>query len=278
MDPKPAPPQNYIPPGGFINMDQAICVPFPDIPTGPQPVLTREERLRTIISNLENHHEQVRYTLLPHSPCPPNLPFNPHRWLTNQLPPQNSNNILTQGLAAKEWIRTRDTSNDPPVSPKLLHQLNRSMIASLKTTHDPNLPPPIFNPAEHHKASLKATNSPARPIGSNPAMTITGQLFMALMEELDQKRAEYDERARKTIEFYQKALDRGLGESGAKVDSKVVEGIPSLEKGDGGLRKSVSFAADTTSRDGKGQASGGQRPGTIAKNGGYDASRDPRLR
>ncbi|KAI9767931.1 MAG: hypothetical protein M1835_006969, partial [Candelina submexicana] len=190
------------------------------------------------------------------------------------------NNILTQGLAAKEWIRTRDTSNDPPVSPQLLHQLNRSMIASLKTTHDPNnQPPPIFDPAEHHKASLKATNPPsARPIGSNPAMTISGQLFMALMEEMDQKRVEYDERARKTIEFYQKALDRGLGESGAKVDSKEGEGTSGLEKGDGGRRKSVSFAADTTSRDGKGQASGGQRPGTIAGNGGYDASRDPRLR
>ncbi|KAI9716903.1 MAG: hypothetical protein M1812_005052 [Candelaria pacifica] len=295
MDPKSTSQQDYIPPGGFINMARAVCVPFPTISRGPQPILNREETLRTIISNLKTHHQQVR------------------------------NNILSQAIGAKEWIRQRDKTLDPPVDPQLLHKANLESIANLKTTtRDPNSSVPAFNLSEY-----LSSKEEEEPVGSNPYMTISAQLMMAMMEEMREKRAEYDVRAEKTIRFYQKALDRNLEMSGvvggSKSDLKGDSGsksggdtIPVLGQGGDGRRKSVTFAPDAIGGDEDGQnqrlgemARNGnttpvvnqgnegrrksvtfaveatiegdeegqtQRPGGTAKNGSYDATRDPRLR
>ncbi len=74
-------------------------------------------------------------------------------------------------------------------------------------------------------------------------MTITAQLHIALLTETEQKLKAYDTHAQKTIEYYQNALDRGLGDSGTKVDWKADAGLrsgdttPSLPQGDIGQRK-----------------------------------------
>ncbi|TKA73817.1 hypothetical protein B0A49_02083 [Cryomyces minteri] len=108
-------------------MASAIMVPFPSMQPGAPRPATQEEKVRTIIKNLDDHHAAVRANILTHA-----------RRLASMPPPPSTQQPLSEVSAV-------------------------ALIASLSTTLPTNVPDPAIPPSPNTAPAAAASPSPPPP-------------------------------------------------------------------------------------------------------------------
>ncbi|TKA70492.1 hypothetical protein B0A49_03828 [Cryomyces minteri] len=108
-------------------MASAIMVPFPSMQPGAPRPATQEEKVRTIIKNLDDHHAAVRANILTHA-----------RRLASLPPPPSTQQPLSEASAV-------------------------TLIASLSTTLPTNVPDPTVPPSPNTAPAATASPSPPPP-------------------------------------------------------------------------------------------------------------------
>ncbi|OCK76378.1 hypothetical protein K432DRAFT_385494 [Lepidopterella palustris CBS 459.81] len=210
----------------------------------------QEEKLKTIIRNIEAHNQKVRANII-------NLPPRPAA-----LAPTDPASTRSAARQARQ-----DRTND-------------SLIAALSIPRSPSAAPKPMSPFKPTPPSQ--SRSQRRAVDPLPATV--GQMYRKL-QALDA----YNEHSERGLLYYRKALERrssvaSVPEVGSMSDGVGAMGPPAAA----GLRRGSDVSMGGTSRRGSDVAMGGAgaeggagqaptAPRGIGSGGTYDPSRDPRL-
>ncbi|KAI9831216.1 MAG: hypothetical protein M1819_005144 [Sarea resinae] len=223
-----------------IFMSHAVAVPFPTVEITASGRADREEKLKTIIQNLERHHADVRRNIL----------------ALAQI--QKQNILETQN--AEEM---RERSNVPPFG--ITRSENEDAVRMLGTEWNSKTPKPTVTAASWAAADHRMI----LPLSLTSKSSPLGEKYLALAQETVRKLEDYDRHATESVNYFKKALKKLYEETGREAEASLLfSGDSRRRTSEGGERRGSGSKASEKKEEPKG----------LEGQMGYDASRDPRLR